>query len=260
MRRPPQTGFILAAVACAAATFFFATALVRALSYEPVPTAQLPAVPVTSASELGTPEAAAKPAEKPLTNDALALAADHDPFQQTRERPSEPYRMPDEFVEPAAPPPEPPAPPPFRVLGTAVQGNSGIVLMQVGEATPRVMTQGESLNGYTLERVENNSATMVGQGRSLRLAVSPPSPQSTRGNARRGGGGARGGGARGNSEAAARVFEELEARGLRVSPEMVDRLMRGGGAGEVRTFITENGATGVTIMRGAVRRDTMEMR
>src|SRR5690606_27401746 len=93
-------------------------------------------------------------AERPLTMDALQLAIDNDPFQESRRRPPERYRMPGDPIEDAGPPPPPP-PPPFQVLGIAqLPGGGGSAIMQVEDAPPRVVSVGESLFGYTLDRVE----------------------------------------------------------------------------------------------------------
>jgi hypothetical protein len=265
MKRLPDSGLILGAVAFSAAALFFAAALGRALTYEPIVPAGTDVTP--AAFEAPAPsENATTDKAKPLTTEALGLAADQDPFQASRERPGEPYRLPGEFVEPPPPPPELPPPPAFRVLGTAVSPNGGVALLQVADGTPRVVGIGESLSGYTLERVENNAATMSGQGRSLRLAVAPLTPQPARGNARgRGAAGGRGGAeggraGRGGAAEAERILQELGARGLNINPEMIERLMmqRGGGGGgaDVPVTITTR-QNGVTVIRGGVRRDTL---
>lgn len=189
--------FVIGAAGFAGATLLFAVTLVRALTVEPsppVPADDLvasppPVEPVTDdaprAAAAGPEVEAKQPlvresepvvAERPLTMDALQLAIDNDPFQESRRRPPERYRMPGDPIEDAGPPPPPP-PPPFQVLGIAqLPGGGGSAIMQVEDAPPRVVSVGESLFGYTLDRVEGEVATLSGQGRTLTLTVAQASP------------------------------------------------------------------------------------
>lgn len=188
---------VLSAAGCAAATLLFAATLVRALTVDattPPGPADAPvtadARPAPGAEPAGPSdeedrardavplvrEGALSPAASgPLTRDALMLAVENDPFQETRQRPPERYRMPGDPIEDAGPPPPPP-PPPFQVLGIAQLAEGGLAVMQIEDSPPRVLSVGESLFGYTLERVEGEVATMSGQGRTLTLTVAQAAP------------------------------------------------------------------------------------
>jgi hypothetical protein len=175
-------------------------------------------------AEQAQEEAGARvPSQRPLQADEIRLAVDHDPFRPDRTR-AEAYRMPTDPVEEA--PPELPPAPEFRVLGIAENANGGLALMQVEESTPRFINVGESLMGYRLERVAGSMATMVGQGRTLELAVAAPSPQGTpRGRGARGGARGNTQGQRGAADAMAvqqKMIEQLRAQG--VSPQMIEQL------------------------------------
>lgn len=185
---------VLSAAGCAAATLLFAATLARALTVDataPPETTDLPPLPAGEdaavAEHADAPEdeeravvplvreGVTAPATGPLTRDALMLAVENDPFQETRQRAPERYRMPGDAIADAGPPPPPP-PPPFQVLGIAQLADGGLAVMQIEDSPPRVLSVGESLFGYTLERVEGEVATMSGQGRTLTLTVAEASP------------------------------------------------------------------------------------
>ena len=181
MRRPPQRATLLAATAAVAAAALCATALARAVTVQPLPAEPVARTPVVSDTERvpgGSPGPSADDVSgtehpEPLTLEALMLAVENDPFQPDRRRPAQRYRLPGERIVAEPDAPELPPPPPFRVLGTAASGASALAVLQVEDASPRVLGLGESLMGYTLARVEGDTATMVGQGRSLALTVAP---------------------------------------------------------------------------------------
>lgn len=195
MRHTDRT-FLIAAAVCAGAAVLLGVTLVRALTVGPMPAGPAgPLAPVTDHAVLGSspedavevlppgadapmhsPEVVTPPAEtRPLTMDALQLAIDNDPFREDRQRPPERYRMPGDAIEPQGPPPLPP-PPPFQVLGIAQSPGGGLAVMQIADSPPRVVSVGESLFGYTLDRVEGEVATLSGQGRILTLTVAQASP------------------------------------------------------------------------------------
>jgi hypothetical protein len=235
MRR--YRGLVSATVVTAVAAMLFSGAVVRAWRVEPTSPAAL-------YLRAGLRDEAAVPAHagEPLTEKALGLAADHDPFQPDRIRPAERYRLPGDIEPAAASGPEPPPAPPFRVIGTAVTSTGGLAVVQVEETTPRVVAMGESLLGYTLESVDPESATLVGQGRSLTLPVTkqapPPAPREAR--AARG----RAGAAQNARDPAAREAQMME---------MLRRQMQERGLGENVHF--ENGRV---IIRPPLPRDTLD--
>ena len=253
----------VAALTVGGAALVFATTLVRALTVE---TASADPSSVTSAendapakdpaagadmegaAQSATGEAAAQgatsevempkprvPSERPLQADEIQLAVDNDPFRPDRQR-AAPYRMPDEMVEELPVRRELPPPPDFRVLGIVEQQPGGVALMQVEDATPRVLGVGETWMGYRLERVAGTVATMVSGDRTLELAVAPPSPQTARPQ-RAGRGGRNTNAGRGNNNtnargnAAAAQAERIRAiveqlRGQGAPGEVIERLMQ----------------------------------
>jgi hypothetical protein len=267
---------IIAATAFSAAALVFAAVLAGALRTEPLPDLPDPAADVTTVAvaeadptataverplvETATPETPM--AERPLTSDALALAADQDPFQPDRRRP-QPYMLPGEAVEVRAPPPRPELPPPpdFRVLGTIVTANGGAALVQIENEPPRIVNRGEALQGYRLDRIELDAATLVNRDRSLRLAVVPPEPREQNARGRRGNNnnnrGNNNNNARGRANTAAQRALEQRAQQLQqmgVPPEMIERLMQQGagrgGGDAVFSFSTDDG-TGRVMVRGS---------
>jgi hypothetical protein len=254
-----ERGLIVGGAAFAGALLLLGATFVRALTARlPEPPAPLSAAAAPEVSPVATPveEAMNPPAvpqgevspstastDKPLSMDALALAADNDPFQQDRRRPAERYVLPADRVT-EEPPPEPPPPPPFRIIGTALNAEGGLAVVQVEEMTPRVIALGEGMLGYTLESVDGESATLVGDGRTLTLPVTaapPPEPRRTRP-------GARGRGAQPDArETRERQVDVLEA----IRRQMLER------GGATQDIQIENGRV---IIRPRVNRDTLDAR
>jgi hypothetical protein len=286
MRTTDRT-LVLSAVGCAAAALIFAATLVRALTVDattPPEAADQPPMadvaPAAGAAPDGAPEEEGRvPAEEgrasvplvregppavqsatgPLTRDALMLAVENDPFQETRQRPPERYRMPGDPIEDAGPPPPPP-PPPFQVLGTAQLAAGGLAIMQIEDSPPRVLAVGESLFGYTLERVEGEVATLTGQGRTLSLTVAQASPNPPAEEAARSSRDRRG---RNVEEA----YERLRGRQDGDAVRNLEQQMRGaeqGAIDAIRRMIEQRGNTmdaiptqgGRVILRPRVRSDT----
>lgn len=281
---------IIAATAFSAAALVFAAVLAGALRTEPLPDlsdtatteaaadAALPDVasaePITAVDpplvETLAPETPV--AERQLTSDALALAADQDPFQPDRRRP-QPYMLPGEAVEVRAPAPRPELPPPpdFRVLGTIVTASGGAALVQVENEPPRIVNRGEALQGYRLDRIELDAATLVNRDRSLRLAVTTPEPREENARGRRGNNnnnrGNRGNNnnnnnARGRANTAAQRALEQRAQQLQqmgVPPEMIERLMQQAGRGgdAVFSFSTDGGM--VRVRGGTFEMEAVEV-
>jgi len=224
MKIPVDRNFVLSAIGLTAALLLGVVALARAITIEPVEPVITPAVGVASEPEIAEAPArvATVPSEGILEMESLALAVDHDPFMPDRTRPAS-YRLPGDRVEAEAPVRrEAPPPPPFRVIGTAVSGEGGIALVEVEETpAPQIVTVGESLFGYRLERVETDAATLVGQGQTVRLAVEQGG-QSASGNERNSRN-SRNGNAEQAVQRAQEVLEALRSRGMPV--EMVEQLM-----------------------------------
>jgi len=249
----------VAGLTLGAAALILATTLVRALTVEqaaadpasiaPVDDAVRDAQPAGSGTD-GAPTAAGEaasqgaasevempkprvPSERPLQADEIQLAVDNDPFRPDRQR-AAPYRMPHEMVDEQPVRRELPPPPEFRVLGIVEQRPGGVALMQVEDATPRVLGVGETWMGYRLDRVSGTVATMVSADRTLELAVAPPSPQMARPQragrgARNTNAGRRNTGEGGNAAAAqaARLRAMVEQlRGQGAPGEVIERLMQ----------------------------------
>lgn len=249
MRPPTERTFIFAAVGLALATLLCATALVRALSIETT-LPQAEAVGVAAVPELPetTERTATVPSEGVLDIESLALAVDHDPFQPDRSRP-EPYRLPGDEVTVEAPvEPEPPPVPPFRVIGTAVVDEErGLALVQAEDGTQQMMKVGETLLGYRLQRVDSESATLMGQGWTLTLMVESATLASNAAADRRSGRNGR----NAQTEAAAQLLEQLRERGL--PAQFIEQLMqargRTGRAGGVQFNIRRTGPDTIIVPR-----------
>lgn len=162
--------------ALAMAAILFVAALARAIAVEPPPNVD-PMVPDPVVEPDG--DAAVPPPDpsRPITLDAVRMAADADPFQPDRQRAPR-YILPSERQTDVEGPPPPPPAPPFRLVGTAVVGQGGLAVLTLDddEQPPRLLEVGDFMEGYRLTRVQPFGATMEGMGRSLDLHVTPPSP------------------------------------------------------------------------------------
>jgi hypothetical protein len=249
--------------ALALAAIFFVTALARAVAVEPAPTVE-PIVPDPVIQPDGDDAPAVPPdASRPVTLDAVRMAADVDPFQPDRQR-AERYVLPSERqVDVEGPPPLPPAPP-FQLVGTAVVGESGLAVVSLEDEVPRLLQVGDLMEGYRLTKVQPFGATMEGMGRSLDLHVTPPSPNPRVAESRGGRGTQRG---RGNSGDQVRTqlmrqFEMLRQRGAsqQVLQQFLER-MRDAGVEELRSDdgrITIDDEGRIVVRRNNENRETPE--
>lgn len=159
---------VLAVVACALATILFITALAGAVRVD-LPD---PAAPVHH-----DPDGAPLPPPA-LDQQALLLAVESDPFRADRQRSAFRYRLPgDVDPEPEPPPPPAPTPPDFMLRGTALSATGSSALIQVGDATPLMIAEGQHVLGYRLERVSPTSATLSGAAGVVTIDMPPPAQQ-----------------------------------------------------------------------------------
>lgn len=249
MRRMPMAGTVLATLTLAGAAGVLAVSVLQAVNVPPVGEAPAEAAageaadrssargdrpePAQAAADTepgenggdgvrallargeapGEPGRAARDGESAPAawEDLLSLAVDNDPFSPRRRPPARRYQLPSER-EPVVreAPRERPEAPDFRIVGTALTGPSGLALVHSGDAEPRVMTLGESVEGvtrvegeagsggtglalvqvdrgelrvvglgesvmgYTLAAVDGESATLVGPAGTLRYPVTEP--------------------------------------------------------------------------------------
>jgi hypothetical protein len=171
MNPAPSRELLAAVAACALALLLFAGTLLRAVTVS--------AGGAVAAGPVAPALAAGSHGAEPLSMEALLLAVESDPFRPDRRRAAARYRLPgDVDPPPPPPPPEEPTPPPFRLLGTAIAGETGLALVQLADAPARLLATGEWLAGYRLHQVTSQSATMVSDERSITLLV--PGPQAQR--------------------------------------------------------------------------------
>lgn len=168
----PRRGLVTAAIVFTVSLFVFGSALVRALGTDT-------AAPL--AGTAGDGADTAPPAAEALSTEALMLAIDNDPFQPTRERPAERYRLPgDVDPEPPPAPPEPAPLPPFFLQGTIVdpQPARSAALIQLGEdGLPALLPVGSTLAGFKVAEVTREAVVMTDGERQVWLRV--PGPQQT---------------------------------------------------------------------------------
>ena len=255
---PDRRGRIAATAALGAGALLAAAALTRALTLEPV----APSAPqaVTAPTAEPPPEAPAAPPRVPsetkLAPEDVALAVDNDPFLPDRSRPV-PYRLPGEDLPVEAAAPELPPAPEFEVVGTIVNGDSGLAVIRLPDASPRVLGIGETLLGYRLERVGATGATLVGSGRTLELALAAASPTPT----------SRETSVRGRGTQAQATTEVLRSLQQRLGPAFAQQLLRAqqGGANSaelqaiLRQYVEQQGGMGRGGAVVRVRRDTMDV-
>jgi hypothetical protein len=217
MRVVASRTFLLSLAGMTGGALLCIVAIARALTVEPVAAASTELMGIASGAELPIDDLASAtvPSESVLELESLALAVDHDPFMPDRRR-AQPYRLPGEYMpQPVAMRMEEPEPPPFRVIGTAMVGESGIALVETLEAgAPEIMRVGGSLLGYRLQSVDAETATLVRQSQTLTLAV-----QS--------GADGRGVGGR-NPETEADQVRDVMLRELRergVAPELIEQML-----------------------------------
>lgn len=160
------------------------------------------------------------PPARQVTQDEILEAVNQDLFLPTRTAPPQPYLLPSER-RPAAARREPQRPraPQIRVVGTALAGDFGLALVQVGDTLPTAVLLGESVEGYRLASVEPDRAVFQREEETLALPVVAAQLRTTAPNRQ---------GASGRPQApTAREMEELRGQ----VQEMLRNLMPGGGRG-----------------------------
>jgi hypothetical protein len=165
--------FVVSAAALIAGALLCLVALARAITVEPVVPVDTEPAGFAAGPEITVAPPARVPSEGVLPIESLALAVDNDPFMPDRRR-ATPYRLPGETVEsrPVVERRPEAEPPPFRVIGTASTGDTGIALVELLESgAPEVVRIGGSLLGYRLQSVSTESATLVRAEQTLTLAV-----------------------------------------------------------------------------------------
>jgi hypothetical protein len=158
----------IAMVGLAIAATAFGRSLHKAVRLDPVrPAAESPAVEEPTVAEAG----------ERVTEDALRLAVENDPFREAREPSAARYRLPGDVMERPArvrEQPEVPAPP-FSVLGLLALGDAGYAVVQTEDGTRAVVSLGENVLGYQLTKIEGKTATVSLNGQAFTLSVPDPS-------------------------------------------------------------------------------------
>jgi len=114
-----------------------------------------------------------------VTESELLEAVNEDLFQPDRTPPLERYQFPADRVVQAAMVEEGPVRrqgPDLRVVGAATMGDMALALVQVDDSIPFAVLLGESVEGYVLVAVDEESATLLGEDETLTLPVEPPLP------------------------------------------------------------------------------------
>ncbi|MCZ6477071.1 MAG: hypothetical protein O6851_01980 [Gemmatimonadetes bacterium] len=202
------TGMLIAGIGFGGAVTVFGVAVVDAMRIETAPqvaaTAEAPntAAPIAApavtpsdprAGEVRDPEFAppggAAPGRATLGLEArlaestsprlpraeLERAVNQDPFQPDRRAPARRYVLPGQRVIVTEVETERPEAPSFRVVGAARIGQGGLVLVQVDDGDlPIAVSVGESIEGYRVESVTDEGATLTAEGGSWALAVVEP--------------------------------------------------------------------------------------
>lgn len=175
MSESMNTRLWLSGAACAIAAITLSVTMLDAMSANELPTKPVPQrANVTNApGTMKTPEV--------ITMAAVNEAAAMDPFAPDRQPPAERYRLPTD-PEPEPPPPPEPAPPPlpaFRLVGTTQTPRGGVALIQVATADPKVVSVGETLNGFVVENISPTTARLTQGERSVDLQLQQPASRAT---------------------------------------------------------------------------------
>ena len=150
-----------AAVATIVAGVFAAVSVAKAVRLDEPPG---PA----DATALGDVQTAAR---KPLRRINIAAAVDADPFSPDRQRPLEPYRLPNELVEA----PVVSRAQQLKVLGTVVvTSGSSFAMCQIGSEPPVIVRVGQQIGGYTLKRVARGKAVFTSPSGEIEIAAPQP--------------------------------------------------------------------------------------
>ena len=161
MSAPAITWVRLAASATLVSALFAGWSVVKAVKVDDLPTG-------ADATALGDVQLGMRE-RPPRVN--VAAAVDADPFNPSRQRPTEVYMLPHELVVPT------PAPrgEQLRVLGTVVSTTgSGFAMCQLGSEPPTIVKIGEKIGAYTLKRVVRGSATFAGPAGDVVIAAPQP--------------------------------------------------------------------------------------
>ena len=213
------TGMLIAGVGFGGAVTVFGVAVVDAMRVETAPqvaaTAEAPntaapiAAPAVTRSDprtgdiqdpefarpgratLGLEARVAETTSPRLPRAELERAVNQDPFQPDRRAPARRYVLPGQRVIVTEVVNERPEAPSFRVVGAARIGQGGLVLVQVDDGDlPIAVSVGESIEGYRVESVTDEGATLTAEGGSWALAVVEPREErpsrASRGNNNRG--------------------------------------------------------------------------
>jgi len=160
----------IAVIGLAVAAGAFGRALHNAVRLDPVVPDPAATPPIGAAPAVETAE--------PLTEEALRLAVQNDPFREERTAAAERYRMPGEMPAFVRAPRERPTvePPEFTVIGTLTFADGGFAVIQMEDGSRRVISVGESHQGYRLSGVRGNTATLTRGDAEFSLKVPEPSP------------------------------------------------------------------------------------
>jgi hypothetical protein len=150
-----------AAVAAIASAVFAGVSVANAIRIDEPPG---PA----DATALGDVQAGARPSVSRVN---IAAAVDADPFNPARQRPLEPYLLPNELVEaPLASRTQQ-----LKVLGTVVVTNgSSFAMCQIGSDPPVIVRVGQQIGVYTLKRVARGKAVFTSPSGEIEIAAPQP--------------------------------------------------------------------------------------
>jgi len=160
------------------AVVFFGATLTDAIRVEE-PTTALEGLspPVTAGEEPGAMEAGRPLSIYPrISQTELLDAVNQDLFQPDRLPPPEGYQLPGErrAVSVVQQDSRRRRGPELRVVGSAVMGDLALALIQVDDSVPLAVLLGESLEGYTLVAVNQETATLTSLTETLTLPVVEP--------------------------------------------------------------------------------------
>jgi hypothetical protein len=171
----------IAGLGFAASAVVFGATLVDAVRVEEVPVSFEPAVTWDSVPELAVLDRMPQTLEPEnayprVTNNEILDAVNQDLFQPDRTPPLERYLLPSERADPVqgARDNRRQREPNLRVVGTAIAGDLAIALVQLEDSIPFAMVLGEEVDGYLLAAVDEESATLTGDGAEFVLPVVEP--------------------------------------------------------------------------------------
>lgn len=111
-----------------------------------------------------------------LSPEVLGLVAEQAPFEADRRELGQRYRMPQDEVAASEEPRELPPPPEFELLGVVSGAEGGLAVVRLEGGELRMLSTGDSVEGYTLSAVEADRAVMEGAGRTLQVPLATASP------------------------------------------------------------------------------------